>query len=309
MLITKTGPIKDNFHMLGSTSFPMFLLDGELPVLFEGGVTCGGRIYAEAVRSILGQRQPGMIFLTHAHWDHCAAVFYLKQEFSSLKIAASPYVKSILQRTNAIALISMLNEKTGEAIKSIPDIPVDFDVTMLLDDPFQPFEPDIELEDRQIIELGRGATVQVLATPGHTRDHTSYYLPKDKILIGGETAGLLEPSGNISTEFAYDYEAYVNSIKKLSAVPADIYCQGHGLVIVGREEVTGFLERSLNGAIAHKEEICRLLDEEQGSTERVIQRMKAIHYDAVQGPRQPEFTYMLNLTAQVKHLAAKRAQS
>lgn len=303
MLITKPGRIRNNLYFLGSIGFPMFLWDGLVPVVFEGGVTCGGAIYAEDIRSILGDRQPEIIFITHVHWDHCAAAYYLKQQFPSLKIAASPHAREILRRKSAVDLITMLNEGTGKFLKASPDARVDVDATKLIDDPFQPFEPDIELEDGQIIELGRGATVEILATPGHTRDHISYYLPKDRILIGGEAAGLLEPSGSTSTEFAFSYEAYINSIKRLSLLPVDIYCQGHGPVIVGKEEIADFLIRSWKGAIAHKDEILKLLEEEKGSTERVIQRMKAAHYDTVKGPKQPEFTYTLNLTAQVKHLA------
>jgi hypothetical protein len=49
-----------------------------------------------------------------------------------------------------------------------------------------------------------------------------------------------------------------------------------------------------------------LLDEESGSVERVISRVKAERYDGNLDLKQPEATYMLNLKAKVAHLAGKR---
>lgn len=305
MFIIKPGQITDNFHWIGSAYFPVFLLDGPVPVLFEGGVTYAGQAYVEGIRAVLGQREPAMIFVTHAHWDHCGAIFYLKRHFPSLKVVASPLVKGILQKQSARDLIIKLNEEIKKAIKAFPG--ADIGKSDIVDEKFQAFDVDIELSDGQIFDLGNGTTVQALSTPGHTRDHTSYYLPKDKILIGCEAAGLLEWSGNVSVEFAADYDDYVNSIKRLSLLPVDIYCQGHGLVMTSPEEVKYFFENSLSRALAFKDEVYQLLDEEQGDEERVIKIMKARHYDSFEGPKQPENTYVLNLSAQVRHLARKKA--
>ena len=63
------------------------------------------------------------------------------------------------------------------------------DSSRFLNDSFLPFEVDIELEDNSVMDLGNGTTVEILA-PRSTRDHHSYYLPKEKILIAGEAAGL-----------------------------------------------------------------------------------------------------------------------
>lgn len=304
MFVTTPGHIKDNFYWVGSANFPMFLWDGPVPALFEGGATYAGQAYVDSIRSILGDREPELIFVTHAHWDHCGAVFYLKRAFPSLKVVASPLAGEILKKQSAINLITVLNDEIRKAMKVHPDSGVDPD--QIIDEPFQAFEVDIELADGQVFDLGDGATVQVFSTPGHTRDHTSYFLPKGNILVGCETAGLLEWSGNISVEFAADYDDYIDSLRRVSSLLIDTYCQGHGLVMTDRKEVTWFLESSLQRALDHKVEIYQLLDEENGVQERVIQRMKAKHYDAIEGAKQPEITYTLNLTAQVRHLAGKK---
>ncbi len=99
----------------------------------------------------------------------------------------------------------------------------------------------------------------------------------------------------------------MSSLQRLAALPVEVLCQGHRFVIVGREEVRAFLERSISEAICFKDRVYGLLDEEGGPIDRVIQRIKAELYDTIKGPKQPEVPYLLNVTAQVKHLAGKRA--
>jgi glyoxylase-like metal-dependent hydrolase (beta-lactamase superfamily II) len=283
------------------TTYPIFLLDGPKPVLFEAGVCCAGNIYVESIRAILGNRQPEALFLTHVHWDHCGAASHLKDAFPSLKIAASDQGAAILKRPNALALIKKLNENIISEMSAVPG----FDSSLLIDESFRKFEVDIELKDNYIMDLGEGSTVEVLATPGHTRDQLSYYLRKEKILIGGEAAGLLLRSGIVTTEFVSNYDAYLSSLQRLAALPIEIYCQGHQLVLVGREEISAFFERSNNETIRFKDRVFELLNEEGGSIDRTIHRLKTERYDVIPGPKQPEATYLLNLKGQVLNLAAK----
>ncbi len=303
MIFTTTGLVQKSLYILGHSAYPIYLLDSPNPVLFDAGTSCVGKMYVEAIRSVLGKRQPTMLFLSHVHWDHCGSVSYLKDAFPSLKIASSFDSKEILKRPNAQALIRKLNGESRVIVSAYPGV----DSSQLIDEEFRPFEVDIELKDGQIIELGEGTIVEVLATPGHTRDHLSYYLPKEKILIATESAGGVDSSGGFITEFLTDYDLYMSSLQRLSELPVEVLCQGHRIVFVGKEEVKSFFARSRIEAILHKDRICQLLDEEGGSTERVIRRVKAERYDTIKGIKQPELPYMLNLTAQVNHLAGKKA--
>lgn len=297
-----TGKVMDNFYVLGLATYPVHLLDGPCPVLFEGGTSCAGKLYVDAIRSVLGTRRPQILFLTHAHWDHCGAAAYLKEAFPQLKIAASRRTAQILQRPGALELIVKLNKDALAIVHNYPEI----DASCLLDGTFHPFEVDLEIADGHVFDLGNGSTVKVLATPGHTRDHHSYYLPDKKILIAGDAAGTIDSSGGIVCEFLHDYQAYITTIKKLAALPIEIFCQGHRIVLVGREEVTAFFGHSLDEAIRFKDEVYRLLDAEGGSVERVVQRIKAQRYDNIPEPKQPLVPYLINLTAKIKHLAGSR---
>jgi len=282
----------------------MFLVDAPKPALFEAGACFTGKMYVEDINSTLPGRPPSFLFLTHAHWDHCGAVAHLKEAFPTLQVAASSMAADILRRPNALALIRKLNDDARTYMDSFPGI----DTSLFIDETFQPFEVDIELEDSSVIDLGNGTTVEILATPGHTRDHHSFYLPREKVMIAGEAAGLLLNTGEVTTEFLFDYDAYLLSLQKLAQLPIEVFCQGHNLVIIGEEKIKTFLERSIQETIDFKDRALELLDEEDGSVEQVIQRVKAERYDPIQGLKQPVVPYMINLTAKINHLAARKNQ-
>ncbi len=301
MVIDKIGHIQDNLYYLGFTECPIYLWDGPEPVIFDAGVTSAGKIYVNAIRSVLGDRQPAILCLTHCHWDHCGTAAYLKNVFPEMKIAATAQGESVIKRPNALALIRMLNDATLEKIKAAP-----VDVSYLNMEPFEPFAIDVDIKDGQIFHLADGTQLQVLATPGHTQDHHSYWLPKEKILFAGEAAGVFYSHDTITTEFAYDYDAYLASLLRLAELPAEVFCQGHYYILSGREEVRSFFEKSIHETTGFKDRVMELLDEENGSVEKVIGRVKAERYDGNLDMKQPEATYMLNLKAKVAHLAGKR---
>jgi glyoxylase-like metal-dependent hydrolase (beta-lactamase superfamily II) len=272
-------------------------------VLFDGGFAGAGEIYAEAIEAILGKRHPKILFLTHVHWDHCGAVSYLKRRFPSMRIAASKRAAEILKRRSAVELIGRLNANAESIVPALSEI----DPSHLIDEPFQPFKIDRSLEDGDVIRLEEGLSVEVLATPGHTRDHLSYYIPEKKILVAAEASGCLDSQGEIITEFLADYDAYVSSLKRLAGLPVEILCQGHRIVFVGQAEVRAFFSGAVSESIRFGDRVYELLEAEAGDLDRVIVRIKAEKYDTNKGVKQPEAAYLLNLRAQVTHLAEKRS--
>ena len=304
MVIRKSGHIDNSLYYLLHPDFPIFLLDRAKPVLFDAGLCCAGKLYVNAIKSVLGERQPSILFLTHSHWDHCGSVSTLKKAFPDMKVAASPLAAEVVKRPNALALIQKLNNEAAAQIRLVvPGVE-----NLLVNEPFCPFEVDIELKDQQVFYLGDGTTLEVMATPGHTQDHHSFYLPHEKILIAGEAAGVYYGPNTISPEFVSDYDSYLSSLQRLALLPVEVYCQGHYACLTGEEEISAYFERSLRETIRFKERVFELLDEEDGSIERVIQRVKTEQFDGNKDLKQPEATYMLNLKARVANLAAKKSQ-
>ncbi|KIX15699.1 MBL fold metallo-hydrolase [Dethiosulfatarculus sandiegensis] len=295
MIISSTGKVCPGFHVLGHSATPSYLAEAETPALFDAGFTCLGPAYEEDIKKILGPQKPGIIFLTHVHFDHCGAVSYLKKVFPGLKVAASQRAAEIMSRPGAIKLMTKLNENaTLEVEKWHPGLGRDI--------AFLPFQVDMVLSEGDEVKLGRNTTVKVLYTPGHTWDFLSFHLKEKDILISSEATGCADATGYIVTEFLVNHAKYLENIKRAVALKPKMLCQGHRRVYTD-EDVGEFLKESEKAALDYKKWVDRLLLEQQGNIKKVMEQVKAAEYDPCPQPKQPEPAYLLNLEARVSHLA------
>jgi glyoxylase-like metal-dependent hydrolase (beta-lactamase superfamily II) len=299
VIFRETGEVKDSFFVLGTAHNPIYLLKSRKPVLFDGGLTVLARVYERAIRNVLHGTPPEMILLTHVHFDHCGAVSYLKKAFPELKVAASKKAGEIMRRPNAVRLMRHLSETAVSAIEEPQEEPV-------LSEPFEPFEPDLILQEGDVIELEPDLHIEVLATPGHTWDFLSYYVPEKRILVASEAAGCAVNSEHISIDCLTVFDTYWRSMKRLAAFDADILCQGHRYVYEGAD-VGRFLQRSTAAALRFKAMVEDLWHREEGDVQRIMMRIKKQEYDSLPLPKQPEPAYLANLEARVKSVLKARA--
>lgn len=300
MIFNKTGLVADDLYVNGFTWSPAYLVAAKTAILFEAGFSCMGKLYEKDIRTVLSNKTPKFLFLTHVHYDHCGSASYFKNIFPNLKICASQRAHEIIQRENAVRLMSSLSQYVIPLIAKLPEIQKED----LLMEPFQTFDIDIVFNEEQVINIDDELSIQVFTTPGHTRDMLSYYIPERKILIATESAGCLGRDGHIVSEFLVDYDVYIKTLKRFSALDIEIFCQGHHFVFTG-EDVQSFFADSLKAAESFKEHVDELLYCEGGSIDRVVNIIKTEEYDTNPGIKQPERAYLLNLKTQVTHLATK----
>lgn len=297
MVFNETGRAAPNLYVLGNNHFPMHLITGTCPAFFDAGIACLGVRYLSDFQNIAKNQSPIYLFLTHVHFDHCGAAAFLKAHFPDLIICASPRAAEILQRPNAVATMARLSEKVKSYVDQVmPGLSHDV--------PFASFHVDQTFGEGDHVEVGDGLMVQVLETPGHTWDSLSYYIPQKKWLFMGEAAGIIGPSGRISTEFAADYDAYMHNIDRFSKMDVKMVCQSHvGLFF--EEDATRFFSRSRDAALRFRHRVEYLLTRENGDIQKVVERIKVEEYDDLPEPKQPLTAYLLNLQARVRHLAAR----
>jgi 2-aminobenzoylacetyl-CoA thioesterase len=300
LIISKTGLAADNLYINGFTWSPTYLVTAKTTVLFEAGFSCMGKLYEKDIRKVLGNQNPEFLFLTHVHYDHCGSASYFKKIFPNLKICASQRAHEIIQRKNAVGLMSSLSQYVIPLIAKLPEIQKE----ELLMGPFEPFDVDIVFNEECVINIDDELSIRVLATPGHTRDMLSYYIPEKKMLIATESAGCLGRNGRIVSEFLVDYNAYIKTLERFSALDVETFCPGHHFVFTG-DDVQGFFAKSFQTAESFKKHVDELLYREGGSIDKVIDTIKTEEYDTNPGIKQPERAYLLNLRAQITHLAAK----
>ncbi|MDZ7697185.1 MAG: MBL fold metallo-hydrolase [Deltaproteobacteria bacterium] len=222
MRISQTGKIAEDFYVAGNPVMPVYLLDGDVPALFDAGLSALGPLYAADIEDILGGRHPEILFLTHSHFDHIGAAGYFKKRWPDLKIAGSQKIQDILNRPRAVETIRLLNREARRQLQSLGVTPID-------EAPFEGFEQGLILHSGQILELGHDMQVECMSTPGHTWDFMSYWMPEKKILVASEAVGCDDGTGYIYTEFLVDYDVYCRSLIELSKLDPQVLCPGHGL--------------------------------------------------------------------------------
>jgi len=112
--------------------------------------------------------------------------------------------------------------------------------------------PDITFADRFIFTCG-GRGFELLATPGgETIDSCIVHLPDENIVFSGNVFGPLFPHfPNINTLRGDKYrylEPYLDSLRRVRALDADILITGHFEPIVGKQLIRDCLDR-LEGAV------------------------------------------------------------
>jgi hydroxyacylglutathione hydrolase len=140
-----------------------------------------------------------LLLLTHSHYDHIADLAKLKA-FSNANVYA--------------------HEKDAENVKKpgSDGLP--------LFESIDPSKVDIFVKDNDKILLGN-IEIEVIHTPGHTSGCVCYYIPKEKLLISGDT--LFEGSYGRVDFPASSKEDMIKSLHKLSALPKDTtVIPGHG---------------------------------------------------------------------------------
>ncbi|MCB2192497.1 MAG: MBL fold metallo-hydrolase [Deltaproteobacteria bacterium] len=303
MTTHEQGPVEiaPDFYRLGGPWVPSFLLDGPQPALFEAGFACLTQAYLDDARSVLGDRAPAWLFLSHVHFDHCGAVGWFKDAWPEMKVMAAPKAAKIITRPNALKLIAGLNQEASQQYLRLQG-------PRWSSHEFKPFTLEGTVDEGDEIDLGGGLSVRVLATPGHTWDMLSFYIPQKNVLMASEAVGTNAPGGYIVSEFLVSFDAYLESLNRLQALEVDTLCPGHHAVHTG-PDAKNHIARGMAAARHFRDWVLRLLDQENGDQERVVELVRTGEYDHRTGPKQPLPAYMLNLQARVATLAREAGYS
>ncbi len=290
--VSNTVKVTEDLYCLGPPFLPVYLYDGEEPVVFDAGMSVMAEHYEAEIKKILGDRGPKYLLLSHMHFDHCGAAGYLKSVFPDMTICSAQAGAETIQKPSALKLIRELSY--------IPNLSEN-----LL---FKDFTVDRVLSGGEILTLSDGKKIEIIATPGHTRDMLSYYLPELKALFPSEAAGV--PTGNeyIYTEFLVDCERYLESLKVLAQYEVEFILFAHNF-FYSAADTSGFFESAIRQSIQFRDRIGGLLDEYGTDLEAVKKIIKAEEYDPITEAKQPEPAYLINLQAKVNAVVRWRENS
>jgi 2-aminobenzoylacetyl-CoA thioesterase len=291
-----SGNICDRVNVAGNLAYPGYVITGDAKcIMIEGGINLMGPLYLKSIKEILGDaNRLDYLFITHSHYDHLGAAYYLKKHIPGLSIGAQERVAPLLQKESVLAMMNRLSNIQQGLFR---DIAGDEDLRI------RPMEFDMSLKEGDEFDLG-GLTCRVYEVPGHTRDSLAYYIPELKALFPGEAAGVpLGRDGNeAQVEFLSSYDEYLSSLDKMIALAPAMICIGHGWVLSG-DDASGFLVKSHAATFEYRKLIEQYINDAHGNIDSAIETMARREYDEKGTIYQERNAYLTNLTAQVKHIA------
>lgn len=149
------------------------------------------------------------IVITHAHIDHIASALDLK------RITSAP----IFYSQDDLPLVAMMEEQAGWIDVAPPEVN----------------PPDHSPADEEHVRVA-GIDTTVLLTPGHTQGSLCLYLPKEKLLLAGDTlfAGSV---GRTDLPGGDQRQLFTSILERLIPLPGDtVVVPGHGAETTIAEE-------------------------------------------------------------------------
>jgi len=287
------GPITK----LAGVHVPAFILDAGEPVLFDPGVSAFGPIYLRELAARFGARvREGLLMLlTHSHFDHCGAAPYLLRAIPCARIGCSPHAADVLQKEKAIDLIRRFNAEYEERMR---------EELQGQDTSFTALPVSLRLGQGDTVKLA-GGTLEIFATPGHTKDCLSYLWQERGILFAGEAAGVYT-DGEFHSVFLSDYTSYIASIRKIMTLKPEALCVAHAGVIESAAAVAQYLQASLDAAEAYREKLELSLKRHSDEIEKVVEEITRQEWDSQSEPVINRNPFMTNLRAKIQAILRLR---
>ena len=217
----------DTMHFGRPRAGAVYHIHGEKHALIETGTSLACPYIAEA----LGEIDLDYIFVTHVHLDHAGGAGYLARDHPKAKMVVHPRGAGHL--IDPTRLVESVRTVTGDLFSHYGEvIPV-------------PGERIHVAEDGERFDLGRGATIEAIETPGHAPHHLCFFEHDAGGLFTGDAAGILH-QGKVFPATPppnFDLELSLKSLERLRDYrPETLYYTHFGPVENAVEQLTRYGE-------------------------------------------------------------------
>ncbi len=234
-----------------------------------------------------------VIYITHAHGDHCGMAGLIKKESGAIIHLSSAADVSNRNYSNTDLLIPRVKkfyQAHGLTSQEVDKTIAVFSATRNI---VAAFEGDYCLQPNEIREFGKWQ-FEAVFTPGHSNGHICFYFHKEGILLSGDTV-LPHITPNLSPDmFDENFRPLENFLKSLDIVgnlPVEKIYPGHG-------NVMGNLSARVRELHVHHAERTQLVIKCLGATPKTAFQVAL----GVFGNDLPDFDKFLALSETYVHL-------
>jgi glyoxylase-like metal-dependent hydrolase (beta-lactamase superfamily II) len=241
--------------MLGTNEYPLFLFKGAgEAAIFEGGVGAMGPLALQQMQALgIGRDMVRQVIVTHAHPDHVMAVPMLREAFPGVKVLASEAAAKTLSSAKAIGFFRQVDDALTKALAGAGRIADEHRPRPLAEDRIA---VDRIIREGDTISVGGAVPIGVLETPGHSDCSLSFHEPAEGLLIISDATGYYMPHvRSWWPNYFGGYAAYLESIRRLAQLHAQVLCLSHNGAITGAEAVREYFSGALAATQAYHERI------------------------------------------------------
>ena len=261
---------KEEKIIRGAGSCNVVVLKMDRQVMFDTGLIIGGSfrdLEKAAAADGVDLSRTRAVLHTHAHWDHIIGDCIVQGKHGA-KVYAHPWEKPIVESQQAAfkATILDIGGFYGEVFGLPPFI---FKLLLrYVGGTYSGLRVDEQLHGGE--ELDFGLRVIACHTPGHTPGHMGYYLPVEKVFIGGDLIDLETGTGADLNNPHSDYSDGLASLEKVRAMDIDYYLPSHGEPVHGRSEIGRLLDRMIENTRGYVTDITEFLSQREGTLAGIL---------------------------------------
>ena len=203
----------------GDAAVYLIKIGSEAALVDSGTGQATGKIMENVKKAGIGTDEIRYLLITHCHFDHTGGAKEIK-ELTGCEAVAHELEAPFLEQADQVVTAA----KWYGAM-------------------LEPFTVEKKIRGaREELVLG-GRKIQAIHIPGHSPGSMAYVMESEgmKVLFGQDVHGPLDPS------LLSDKELYLQSLRLLISLEADILCEGHYGIIRGRQEVKEFINSFIIG--------------------------------------------------------------
>ena len=254
-------------------------------ILIDSGYGFCAEKTAENIKTFLGEKPLDYLLLTHSHYDHAMGSVQIGLEYPNLKIVASEYCKTILEKPSARLAIRKMDVSAAK----IYGYREPCDLTGKL-------RVDITVKDGEEFMLGEHL-VKAVSLPGHTKCCMGYYFIEQKMMISCETIGLYAGFDTVLPGCLVGYQMTIDSCRKIRSYDMKEMLISHSGMLYG-DDIYHFLDTARESTDECKDFI---LDAWKNGLDvrQTIESYKKKYYTSDIAEFYPEPALVANLSAQI----------
>lgn len=218
--------INDIVIKTGSRAVPLYIVIGETAVIIDGGILPDLDAVSRIVTALSDEVTISHWLITHAHYDHCGLLPYLRDLLPDCTVCGSSKSSESLSRQGVIEFVDARNRELHQDMCSSSD---------LCQQSLRKYRIDKIVEAGDEIDLGKGVRLMLINAIGHSPCSLAVWLPHQRMLFPSDALGSCLNANDIMPLIFYSYKEYLATNKRLARLDPEWVFLGHYALFYGSE--------------------------------------------------------------------------